>query len=69
MSFSYTSQLHLADITLFWLYSWFPVVYSDYLVKPTVDYSYGLWLVPIEKGDDTAVSARNLREHIFLVGV
>jgi hypothetical protein len=60
------SQLHLANIILFCPPSWFPVVYPEYLVKPTVDYNYGIWLVPIKKGDDAAVSARNIKEHIFL---
>jgi hypothetical protein len=60
MCFGVTSQSHLAHTILFWLFSWFPVVYSDYLVRPTVDFNYGLWLVPLEKGDDAAVSARHL---------
>lgn len=40
--------------------SWFPVVYPEFLVKATDDFHYSLWLVPLKKDDDAAVSARHI---------
>jgi beta-galactosidase len=56
----FTSQLHFTDIIVCRPPSWYPVVYKDYLVKTTGDFTYGLWLVPLKKDDDAAVSARHL---------
>lgn len=38
--------------------SWFPVVYPQYLVKPT-DYQFCIWFLPLRRGDDACFIARN----------
>lgn len=40
--------------------SWFPVVYDEYLVKPTENFDYAFWFVPLlTKDSDASVSARH----------
>ena len=37
--------------------SWFPVVYPEFRIKPTQDYRFQVWLIPLTSEDDASVVA------------
>jgi hypothetical protein len=41
-------------------YSWYPVVYPQFLVKPSEEFKYCLWLMPLEAEANPAIAAGNL---------
>jgi beta-galactosidase len=43
--------------------SWYPVVYPEYLVKPTCDYDFSFWLLPLQAKDDPATLVRSVVKH------
>lgn len=44
------------------LCSWYPVVYPQYLVKPTSEYDYAIWLCPLRSDDNPANVARTISD-------
>jgi Beta galactosidase small chain len=44
----------------FFVYSWYPVVYPQYLVQPSDEFKYCIWLLPLEAQANPAIVAGNL---------
>lgn len=40
--------------------SWYPVVYPQFLVKPSEEFKYCVWLLPLEAQASPAIVAGNL---------
>lgn len=44
--------LHPGHLSNFCIYSWFPVVYPEYLVSSKTEYSSCIWLLPLNDGEE-----------------
>jgi len=58
----YCMLLKGASLTSFallccWARSWYPVVYDQFLVKPTEEYHHTIWLLPLERDDNASIIA------------
>ncbi|GKZ00493.1 hypothetical protein MPSEU_001001800 [Mayamaea pseudoterrestris] len=42
--------------------SWYPVVYEQFRVKPSQDYKFRFWLLPLEPNDNPAMLTRRFRK-------
>jgi Beta galactosidase small chain len=60
MNVAFVNDCARSSQSVILFYSWYPVVYPQFLVKPSEEFKYCIWLLPLEAEANPAIAAGNL---------